>query len=447
MSKYDLVIRNASLIDPERKEITESSLGIKDGAVVEIGDQVVEGRKVISAEGLYVSPGFIDSHMHDEEVADPHTTQKALLRQGVTTGIAGNCGSGPLQEKIAPSRKTPWINIGYLTGHRALREEVGLPEEERYRPASDSEIEKMKGLLLSELQKGSFGLSLGLEYAPNTSWEEIVALSELVPSFPRRWISSHIRYDGPQCIEGVEEMVRLAEKTGARVQLSHLGSMTAFGKSAEAMEILHKAVSRGIDLTWDSYPYAAFCTFLGSAVFDPGFEERFKKPISALEIGSGPHAGKRMDRALFESLREKEPETLIIAHVMNEEEMRLVQRDPECAIASDAILLHGGGHPRAAGAFPRGIRWLLEEGLSWNEAVRHATSLPAKMTWLDRGYLRKGSPADLVVFEPLSFRDRACFGDPLLPPEGIRYVIVNGEVAVEDGRVSEKPCGHFLTRN
>lgn len=446
MNQYDLVIKDARLVDPERSDIFCSSIGIKDGFIAEIGEDIPEGERNISAEGCFVCPGFIDTHMHDEDPYDPDTTQKALLRQGVTTGIAGNCGSGPLLEKIAPSRSTPWINIGYLTGHRALREEVGIPEEQRYRPAREDEISRMRALLLSELKKGSFGLSLGLEYAPNTSWEEIVALSELVPSFPCRWVSSHIRYDGPRCIEGVEEMVSLSEVTGARVQLSHLGSMTAFGRSAEALDILHKAVSRGIDLTWDSYPYAAFCTFLGSAVFDPGFEERFKKPIHALEIGSGSNAGKRMDGELFEKLRKEEPETLIIAHVMNEEEMRLVQKDPRCAIASDAILLKGGGHPRAAGAFPRGILWLREEGLSWNEAISHATSIPAGMTWLERGYLKPGTPADLVVFDPLTFMDRATFEKPLLPPEGIGYVIVNGQVAVEEGKVNEKPAGQFLTR-
>lgn len=445
MNQYDLVIKDARLVDPERPDLFCSSIGIKDGFIAEIGD-IPSGERVISAEGCFVCPGFIDTHMHDEDPEDPHTTQKALLRQGVTTGIAGNCGSGPLLEKIAPSRAAPWINIGYLTGHRALREEVGIPEEQRYRPASEEEISRMKELFLSELKQGSFGLSLGLEYAPNTSREEILALSELVPSFPCRWISSHIRYDGPRCIEGVEEMVSLSEITGARVQLSHLGSMTAFGRSAEALDILHKAVSRGVDLTWDSYPYAAFCTFLGSAVFDPGFEERFSKPLDALEVASGVHAGKRMDRALFEKLRKEEPETLIIAHVMNEAEMRLVQKDPACAIASDAVLLKGGGHPRAAGAFPRGILWLREEGLSWNEAISHATSIPAEMTWLDRGYLKPGSPADLVVFEPDVFRDMATFGNPLTPPEGIRYVMVNGKIAVQEGKVREQPAGHFLRR-
>lgn len=446
MADYDLLITGGIVVDPSDNEEKKLNLAVKNGLIAWIGEENPDADRVLDGEDCMICPGFIDTHMHDEEIDDPDTTQMALLSQGITTCIAGNCGSGPLQEKIRPSRSHPWLNIGFMTGHTALRSEVGITDKDRYRPATADETSKMKDLLFNELKKGSFGLSLGLEYNPETSWEEIISLSEVVPQFEKRWISSHIRYDGPRCLEAVKEMVSLASSVSARVQLSHLGSMTSFGFAAEALKILHEARDSGLDLTWDSYPYAAFCTYLGSAVFDPGFEERFNKPISALEVGSGPHAGKRLDRHLFDELRRDFPRTLIVAHVMNEDEMKLILKDPCCAIASDAVLLEGRGHPRVAGAFPRGINWLREEGLSWAEALDHATSIPADMAWLDTGRIRQGSPADLVIFDPAEFRDMASFGEPLLPPEGIRYVIVNGKVAVDEGLLNADPCGRFLTR-
>jgi|SRR6056297_30653 len=447
MAEYDLLIRGASIIDPRKGENQKKNIAVREGKVVSTGDRCPEADRVIEAEGCMLSPGFIDTHMHDEDIDDPDTTQKALLRQGVTTCIAGNCGVGPLQDRIRPSRSDPWLNIGYLTGHTALRQEVGITDKERYRPANSQETAKMKDLLTEELEKGSFGLSFGLEYNPETSWEEIIALSEVVPSFEKRWISSHIRHDGPRCLEGVDEMIRLAGYVNARVQLSHLGSMTSFGFAEQALEMLHKGRENGLDLTWDSYPYDAFCTFIGSAVFDPGFEERFQKPIDALEVGSGPYAGQRLNSDLLETLRKEAPGTLVIAHVMNEKEMKLILKDPSCAIASDAVLFEGRGHPRAAGAFPRGIRWLREEGLSWSEAVAHATLIPSMMGWLERGEIREGMNADLVIFDPEKFCDMATFEDPLKPPRGIKYVIVNGKIAVENGEVAREPAGNFLFRS
>lgn len=447
MAEYDLLVTGGIVIDPSDKTEKRMNLAVKDGVIIWIGEGIPgEAERVLDVDGCMICPGFIDTHMHDEEIDDPDTTQMALLRQGVTTCIAGNCGAGPLQEKIRPSRAKPWLNIGYMTGHTALREEVGIAEKDRYRPATVKEIARMKDLLVSELKKGSFGLSLGLEYNPETSWDEIVELARVVPGFGKRWISSHIRYDGPRCLEAVEEMIKLASTVNGRVQISHLGSMTSFGFAADALKLLNDARAQGLDLTWDSYPYAAFSTYLGSAVFDPGFEKRFNKPISALEVGSGLYAGKRLDRELFEQLRKEHPRTIIVAHVMNEEEMKLILRDPLCAIASDAVLFEGRGHPRVAGAFPRGINWLREEGLTWSEAIDHATAIPAEMCWLNRGQIKTDSTADLVIFDPQTFADRATFEEPLLPPEGIRYVILNGKVAVDDGDLNADPCGTFLTR-
>lgn len=445
MDELDILIRGGRVVHPERGVDEVADVALSGGKIAWIGHgDGSRARRVLDAEGLIVSPGFIDTHIHDEEVDDPDTAEQALLRQGVTTAIAGNCGSGPLGRDILPSRSRPWLNLGYLTGHRCLRQAVGI--DDVYRAATAEETKGMVSLLERELESGSFGLSFGLEYAPNTSPDEIRALLEVLEAFPRRWVPVHIRYDGPRCVEAVQEVLDYARETGLRFQLSHLGSMTAFGRLAEVLALVEAARTDGVDVTFDCYPYDAFCTHIGSTVFDPGFEERWGKGFEALEAGSGKYKGRFLDGAIYAEMRRDDPDALIIAHVMNEEEVRLCLSHPRCAIASDTLLKGGQGHPRAAGTFPRALRILRDEGLSWPQALYHATTLPAEMAWLDAGRLEAGAVADIVVFDGERLRDRATFKEELLPPEGIAWVIVNGRVAVEGNRVLPDRAGRLLSR-
>lgn len=438
------MIKNGILLDPAGGSEKRLNLGVVKDAIAYIGEETPAAKRLIDAQGLMVSPGFVDTHMHDEELEDPGTIQQALLRQGVTTALAGNCGSGPSLERVREMRKSPWLNLGYLTGHRALREEVGISDV--YRAAAENEIARMEDRLKRELSNGSFGLSFGLEYAPNTSPREIEALCRVLADYPNRFVSIHIRHDGPECLESVEEAIGLAERFRIRVQVSHLGSMTAFGFTERSIRLIEEARARGADVTFDCYPYAAFCTSIGSTVFDPGFEKRWGKGLESLEAASGKYRGKRLTPEIYEDMRQNDPKALIIAHVMNEDEIRLCLKHPLCAVASDGVLHNGEGHPRAAGAFPRALRWLRQEGLSWAEAVRHATVLPAEMAWLPVGRMEVGAPADLVLFSPGDLRDRATFEDQLAPPEGIAAVLVNGQIAVEGGVLSAEPCGRLLSR-
>lgn len=442
--ELDLLIRDGTLIDPVKGTEERLNLGISGDKIAFIGKDEPGAKRVLEAFDLLVSPGFIDTHMHDEELDDPGTIQKALLRQGVTTALAGNCGSGPGMGRVKEKRKSPWINLGYLSGHTALREAVGISDV--YQPATEAEISRMEELLEKDLADGSFGLSFGLEYAPNTSPREIEALCRVLGKYEKRFVSVHIRHDGPDCLDSVAEVIALAERFGIRVQVSHLGSMTAFGFTARAIELIEEARGWGADVTFDCYPYAAFCTSIGSTVFDPGFEERWGKGLESLEAASGKYRGKRLTQEIYDDMRRNDPKALIIAHVMNEWEIRACLKHPLCAVASDGVLHHGEGHPRAAGAFPRALRWLREEGFSWAEAVRHATVLPAGMAWLPAGRLEIGSPADLVVFSPDDLRDRATFEDQLAAPEGISAVVLNGKIAVEQGEIALAPAGRLLLR-
>ena len=421
MDKTRYVIRGGEVYLSEEKKLRLLSVAVAGGKIFEIGEcSFSEGWKEIDASGCIVSPGFIDSHMHDEQIPDPHTIQKALLRQGVTTAIAGNCGAGPLYEDIAPHRKTPWLNLGYLTGHTVLREKVGV--EDRYRAATEEEIESMVELLWEELQKGSLGLSFGLEYMPQTSSREISRLASVVEEFPKRWIAVHIRYDGPQCLEGVREVVDMARNHALRVQISHFGSMNAFGNCQASLDLIEEAWKDGVDITLDCYPYAAFCTRIGSAVFDPGFEERWGgKGLESIEAGSGKYKGQRLTPESYRDLRENYPKDLGIAHVLNEAEVRACLKHPRCAVASDGVLFEGQGHPRAAGTFPRALR----------QHLRILRNAPEKGTHHPQhrpGGLLPGLPsrAARIVARELAKRQIALREQPLRGFQGGRLLYEGG---------------------
>ena len=438
----DLLITNGSVVDPESGQIMDVNLGAIDGNIVYIGKETPKDAEVtIDAKGLYVAPGFIDTHVHDEDPAE-NEVEKALLLQGVTTAIAGNCGLGPIISDELLSRPR-YLRVGFFTGHQVLREKVGLTDN--YMPASSSSIREMVELLRQELSKGSFGLSLGLEYVPGASYEEIYELAKTVAQFDKRWVSMHIRYDGDKSLDAVREAIALSRDCGVRVQISHLASMASFGCLNEALKLIEEAKACA-DVTFDSYPYKAFCTHIGSAVFDPGFEKRWKRGFSALQVASGKHKGKKLTQELYVKLRKEEPNTLVIAHVMNEEEVKAALRHPDCMIASDAILEKGQGHPRVCGTFPRAFAILIKEGLSWPEVIRKATYLPAKSSWLDdRGCIKAGCKADLVIFNPKKLKDCATFKDPMLSPKGIDYVIIGGKIAVQKGTILQ-PCGEVMFR-
>lgn len=447
MAVYDLLIKNGTVVFPDKGTMEKKNIAVADGKIAALTDEEPEAKETIDARGLCVSPGFIDTHLHDEETCDGKTIEQSMLRQGVTTAIAGNCGCGPLAKDILPFRKETWINLGYLTGHTMLREAAGCTDI--YAAASPEQLTEMARLLRAELENGSFGLSIGLEYMPNTPASELEALFRIAEPFPDIWVPVHIRSDGPAAVSATDEILDYAKDWKMRFQISHTGSMTAFGHLAEVLEHIDAARADGCDVTFDCYPYDAFCTQLGSAVFDPGFEERWGKGCESLEIGSGPMRGHWLsEEGLYGKLRAEAPETLIIAHVMHKDEVELCLCHPQCAVASDALLSHGHGHPRAAGTFPRALRILRAHGYTWPNAIRKCTSLPAEMAKLPgKGRIAEGFDADFVIFDPETLKDNATFAQELLPPTGIEWVVVGGRPAVRKNEILGGPKGKLIFRN
>ncbi|MDR1509100.1 MAG: aminoacylase [Synergistaceae bacterium] len=393
---------------------------------------------VYDVRGMYVTPGFIDIHAHDE-FGDGDIVEQALLRQGVTTALAGNCGSGPLFPESEAAHANPWINLYYLVGNRVLRRAAS--QNDRYSPCSGEQRRVMCDLLGESMRLGAMGLSLGLEYEPGASFGEICDLARIVAKFDGL-VSVHTRFDDYRCVDAVREVIALSRDCGVRVEISHLGSMT-MSHTDECADAIDSAKSEGLPVSFDCYPYDAFCTNIGSAVFDDGFAERWRgKGPEYLEAVSGRFAGKRLNWKTFTEMRREEPDGTVIAYIMDQEEVERCVAHPDCVIGSDSYYQgDGGAHPRLSGTFPRALKVLRKRGYGWNGAIKKLTSMPADILRIDAGRLDAGAIADIAVFDPEKFTDRATYEDPFLPPDGMRMVITRGRAALEDGVLSDAPSG------
>jgi N-acyl-D-amino-acid deacylase len=430
------------------EEPCRASLVVEDGIIHEIIPEreagltrrIPSGAVIYDAEGMFVTPGFVDIHIHDEYPSDEPVVEAAMLSQGVTTGLSGNCGGGPLFHDSTKAHKNPMVNLYSLVGGDVLRAKAG--QSDRYSPASPGQIGTMRKLLTESMELGAMGLSLGLEYTPGTSEEEIGALAETTAKFDGL-ISIHIRFDGDRCIPAVREAIGISQKHGVRVQISHLASMALF-HTHECAELISSARRGGARVTFDAYPYSAFCTNIGSAVFDDGFCERWRgRGPENFEAVSGKFRGKWLNWDSFAEMRRDEPGGWVIAHVLDAGEVETCVMRPDCIVASDSFYGGEGIHPRTYGTFPRALGIMRAGGYNWNDALKKITSMPADVMGIPSGRLKPGQAADVAVFDPENFTDRATYHDAFAPPSGIKLVLVGGNAAVQDGKVLRIPRGRL----
>jgi dihydroorotase/N-acyl-D-amino-acid deacylase len=500
-SVFSVILEGGNVYDGSGAEPVVADVGIMGDRIAVVGDLKDRraGRR-IDVRGLAVVPGFIDIHSHGVRGVFRHPLAQNYTRQGVTTFLGGPDGSSPypIAEFLARLDATPAaVNVGLTVGHGTIRLAV-LGNEDR--DPTPEELERMKQMVDSAMKEGAFGLSTGLKYVPGAyaKTEEVIALAEVVARYGGIHIS-HMREEGLELLESVRETIRIGEEGGLPTQITHhkVVGASMWGSSEKTLALVDEARERGVDVTMDQYPYTASSTTL-SILFpawslEGGEEERLarlKNPEQRARIKEGVIHNLKLDRGggkpsnvvvsrcswdpslsgknLADILElegrpvsiEEAAELVLelqekggvggIFHAMVEEDVQRIMQHPQTMIASDGgIVAPGEGvpHPRNYGTFARVLgHYARDLGvLTFPEAVRKMTSLPARRLGLeDRGVIREGAFADIVVLNAEEIRDRAEFGSPHQYATGTVHVFVNGVAVILDGEVTGARPGRAL---
>lgn len=499
----DLLLVGGTVVDGTGAPGRRADVAIAGNRVVAVGENLPRGtaRRVLDVSGQVVAPGFIDLHAHLEPLLQLSLMESAL-RQGVTLALGGPDGGSPLP--LGPYLDSvravkPGINVAYLVGHNDVRRAVMNMDA---RAPSASELARMKQLVAEAMGQGAFGLSTGLLYLPGTysNVEEVIALAQ-VASDSGGIYTSHLRKEGIGLLDGVGEALEIGRRARIPVVLTHHKAVgqQMWGRSTVTLAMVDSARRAGTDVMIDQYPYTA--THTGIGVLVPSwamaggtaeFRKRLAVPALRDSIKAGivfnilnDRGGGDLARVQFSRVawdRTLEGKTLkdwaarrnmaptpengaelvleamlngggnAIYHVLDEGDVRRIMTHPYTMIASDGRLSQPGDghpHPRAYGTFPRVLgRYVREQGLlSLEQAVHKMTQMPAQRLGLsDRGVLRAGAMADVVVFDARTVVDQSTFTEPHQYPKGIGTVIVNGVVAVENGTPTGARAGTVVTR-
>ncbi len=498
---FDVVIKNGKVIDGSGNSWYYGDVGISRGKITFIGKKEhYDAKKILDAKGLIVAPGFIDVHAHIEggEVAVP--TADNFIFDGVTSVVTGNCGGSNLEIdyyfKRIDSVKTS-INIATLIGHNTVRRAV-LGEANRQ--PTQEEQHRMDALVESAMKDGAVGLSTGLIYVPGTyaKTEEVVALAKVASTYQGVY-TSHIRDEGDQVHDAVREAISIGRQANIPVEISHfkVTYKPNWGRSIETIGLIESARLEGLDVTIDQYPYVASSTTLDTTlptwVFSGGRDSlrlRLNDPPTRKKIKDEMLDGlkkKKLKNYSYAQVARYAPDTTfngkniseinklkgrkakaideaetilemitainrtqMVYFSMDEKDLIRILQYPFNMIASDAgIVKFGSGmpHPRAYGTNARVLgRYVREQNvIRLEEAIRRMTSLPAqKFNLRDRGLLREGMAADIVVFNEQTVGDAATYTNPHAYSTGFSYVIVNGEMVVENGTHTGVRSGQVL---
>lgn len=478
LEPYDILLRRGTVVDGTGGPAFQADVAIRGDRITAMGDlKDAVAINQIDVSNLVVAPGFIDVHTHDDAalIVRPEMTPK--LTQGVTTVIAGNCGlsgapyrrAGELPDLlhlifksgqlVAPTFESyltkvvdaaPALNAAFLTGHTTLR--IQAMGTNLKRTATPNEIALMRDLLTESLAQGTLGLSTGLFYPPAraASTEEVIAVAQPLADCRGLYVT-HMRDEADSIMESIEETLTIGRAVGVEVIISHHKCMGErnFGRSTETLERLEKA-RQSQPVAWDVYPYTA-----GSSVLHADLVAQSSKTILTW---SDPHpelagcelnaAAAALGCALADAITQLQPAGAVY-FMMDETDVARILSSSSAMVGSDGLPEDARPHPRLWGTFPRVLKRYVREQkvLSLENAVHRMTGLSAQRFGLrDRGQLAVGCFADLTVFNPDEIADLATYDQPSRPASGIRYVFVNGRIALEDGIPTGARVGRVLRR-
>jgi N-acyl-D-amino-acid deacylase len=468
-------VTGAILLDGSgRAPIRDSVVLIKGDTLTAVGRRgsvrIPAGARVIDARGLVLAPGFIDTHNHSDRGLDEDPAATTQVSQGITTIAVGQDGGSalPIGEYLSKLDRNPVaLNVLTFVGHATLRAKV--MGDDTNRVATVDEIRKMKELTGQAMRDGAFGLSSGLEYEvgkPATT-EELIALATIAGQFGGIYIS-HIRDEADKAFESFNELIRISREGRLPAQVSHikLGTVGVWGRAREAVLLIEKARKSGLDITADCYPYDAWSSTIRVLVPSGRHDDPQDVARALADVGGAanitivsckPHPD--YEFKTMESIAQAQKITPVelymqivhdggagvVCHSMKDSDIRTFYQQSWVMVSSDGGV--GSRHPRGAGTFPRVLGQFVREQhwLTLPEAVRKMTSLPAwRLGLKDRGLIRAGYKADLVIFDPSFVKDRATFEKPQLISDGIKQVFVNGNEVWRDGKVTGERPGKAL---
>lgn len=525
---FDLLIEGAMVYDGLGSEPFLADVAIAGDKIAEVA-RSISGRagRVLAAEGLAVAPGFVDIHSHSDYYLLINPLAESKIRQGVTTEVGGNCGysAAPIGGAALEQRRSiykdqfqldlDWadlqdygsrlsakkisVNFAPLIGHNTIRAStMGLED----RQPSRAELARMVQQVQDAMRQGAFGLSTGLAYSPAcfSEMDELVALARAASRYGRI-LSCHMRSEGEGLLESLQEIIEVARRAKVSLQISHLKTLgeANWPKIERAFTLIEGAISEGVEISCDRYPYLAANTGLQALLpkwaldggpqamearlKDAGLREKIKLEIGATHpdesywqgvfisrvslVEDKFLAGKSIAQAAIEAgmgaadfmldlLLKERFNVEAIYFSMCEENMKRIMAKPYVMVASDSgsvapygPLGEGAPHPRAYGTFVRAIGHLArqERLFTMAEAIRKMTSAPCKKAGITmRGAIKNGFFADLVIFDPSNLIDHATYKEPALYPSGIEWVIVNGQITVEKGDHTGARAGRALLK-
>lgn len=449
---FDILIVNGQYPDFQKNKLVNTNVGICDGKIVYIGHELSEAKKIIDASGMVVSPGFIDIHMHEDNFKDDgdYIIANYMLKMGVTTACGGNCGmmNQPLKDfkKEISKRGGSPVNYVMFSGYNQKRYELGLGASDKI---SDDQIAIIKEAIADDLAEGAIGVSFGIEYDPAITFDEMREAMSVLDK-ERHLASAHYRASDAAMIDAVKEMIALAESTQCKFQISHIGSGAASGYMDETLKLVNAAIERTKHLLdYDTYPYDAWCTHIGSEVFRPGGGLEVNcKDVGDIMLTEEPYAGVFCTMEILNKVRAEYPEMLAVGYTLDEGEVTKAINNKYGMIGSDGILLKGKGHPRAAGTFPRVLgKYVREEkAISLINALRKMTLAPADRLLLSKkGRIKIGRDADITIFNPQTIIDGATYSNIDVQPEGIEYVIIAGKITMNNKKIINDRQGNFIS--
>lgn len=496
---YDVVITNGRIVDGTGNPWFRADIGIRDGRILNIGRiNPEEGKTVIDAKGNILAPGFIDVHTHVESLFSLPAAEN-FVRMGVTTLITGNCGTSTtdVAEYLGRVKARPTtVNIATLVGHGSVRRRVMDLQD---RPPTADELKQMEALVEKAMMDGAVGISTGLIYVPGTfaKTDEIVSLARVAARHGGLYVT-HMRSEGEHVMDAVRESIQIGEQAGLPVDISHfkISSKKLWGQTPATLQLIRDARARGLPVTVDQYAYTASSTSLDARLptwlregglaeakkrlADKATRERLIKEMKEVLKRSGfkdysfavvasydpdkSFNGKsiveitRLVRGKTDVKNQIEQILTMyeaggagmIYHGMSEDDVQRIMREPFTMIGSDSGVRQideSVPHPRGYGNNARILGRYVRElrVVTLEDAIRKMTSLPAQtFGFRDRGILREGFAADLVIFDDATIADQATFTRPHQYPTGISYVMVNGQLVFANGSMTGTRSGVAL---